>query len=1262
MGFTTGLGAPTGIGLPAYFANPDAGNNICFNCFIFTVDTTKYSAPAWWYTWGVSVTESLYDNQRDPSHASYMASPNTVATEASSSAVQFRLPFQNHASGLGIIVDWGDDSSSTISYSNTTEYNALVSGNNFLHTYSSGDTYTITVKPLPTITAVYAAATNSTTDGSSQTLAIDDGSENASAANDTLFLNKKVYKSDGTLFGTCSGVTTTQLSFATGLSATITDNDRLYVYDGTERIKGWQTDTTVNASTPNLSYSRVRDGAKIMSIEQWGAFDFSTTHTFTGCRYMAINAGDVPYISTTSFYGTFACCETMNADLNSWPTSNITTFEYCFFDCINFNGDLSTWDTGSLTGTGLNYTFAFANSFNRALDYWDVSGCTSLNYTFLGAYNFNQDINSWDVSNVTTMIHTFSNYRQRWQHSHPTGGRTKGPDVFHPSTIQWYQNREYITGTYNQHAQADGPGDGTSVTSDNSANTWTTTNGLPYTVGGQESYHNWRRYDFNQPLNNWDVSKVTSFNGMFYHAVMFNQNIDDWTLRADDTAIDMSYMFSNTYMFNQPLNSWNVEDVTNFTETFGHTHKFNQPLGDWDVRKATIFKGMFKTAQAFNQADINDWTLNLDTSAVSKSMEEMFYECPSFNQSLNDWDMSKVTTMKKMFAGNHYKVDANEYSYYDYYLHNSYSGFNNANINEWVFPLCTDMSYMFYNNTVFNQGSIGGADKWDTGDVVLMDYMFGGGGGGTSPGTFSDGTTNNAAGMQCIFNKDITEWDTSSVTSMTGMFQHTKYFNQDIGTNGDATVVGGGAFDYTFGGTIDSSTQGNDYANTTKTDDYWDVSAVDKQSLMFWGADAFQLPLSDWDVNVDGGSTSAGYDYSSQGDMFLFSAYNQANYDLLLVDWDGQAVEDNNNFGISTRYTKGGVAQAARHNLIKDHNWRFHDSSKTNYSIHFDGVNDYLTASATPVFGQVKYSDTESDPGGSVVTNGTLTNGAGATITSNSSPGDWSMTFFFKVDALDSSKQVLFHFGAGADDIEFHITIDNELRFESGAWQHTYEDANGDTAATISAGTWYSVIYAVNRNDKAYWYINGASPIWKDISGVTHVNYTSSGTSLMGKDDSGNYFEGNIDLVYIYYGYLNVAAGLAAVAAGGEWDGRVINQPNNGDRQSSAITGADGVYPAHSWLMGDNRTWTDHKASSPRIYPTAQGPKLWNGSAVVIPHNVWGTTSGYYKYHTSYTQYPEYILGTSSDGNIGSGISWTSSGMTATDGVCANIETDTPDY
>jgi len=79
-----------------------------------------------------------------------------------------------------------------------------------------------------TSTAVYAAETEAAST-SSVTLTVDNGSGSASVASNDLLLNEKVYKSDGTLFGTCTTVTsTTVLVFSGGLNNSITDNDILY--------------------------------------------------------------------------------------------------------------------------------------------------------------------------------------------------------------------------------------------------------------------------------------------------------------------------------------------------------------------------------------------------------------------------------------------------------------------------------------------------------------------------------------------------------------------------------------------------------------------------------------------------------------------------------------------------------------------------------------------------------------------------------------------------------------------------------------------------------------------------------------------------------------------------------------------------------------------------------------------------------------------------------------------------------------------------
>ena len=69
---------------------------------------------------------------------------------------------------------------------------------------------------------------------------------------------------------------------------------------------------------------------------------------------------------------------------------------------------------------------------------------------------------------------------------------------------------------------------------------------------------------FNQPLNNWNVSKVTDMEEMFWIATSFNQPLDNWNV---SNVTDMVGMFEST-RFNQPLNKWDVSNVANFESSW----------------------------------------------------------------------------------------------------------------------------------------------------------------------------------------------------------------------------------------------------------------------------------------------------------------------------------------------------------------------------------------------------------------------------------------------------------------------------------------------------------------------------------------------------------------------------------------------------------------------------------------------------------------------------------------------------------------------
>jgi surface protein len=109
--------------------------------------------------------------------------------------------------------------------------------------------------------------------------------------------------------------------------------------------------------------------------------------------------------------------------------------------------------------------------------------------------------------------------------------------------------------------------------------------------------------NFNQPLNNWDVSKVTTMRSMLYGAAAYNQPMNGWNV---SNVINMYYMFEAS-AFNQPLNDWDVSKVTTMQGLFYDATAYNQPLCDWGTKlqKTADVNGMFSGSGCANKAAPN---------------------------------------------------------------------------------------------------------------------------------------------------------------------------------------------------------------------------------------------------------------------------------------------------------------------------------------------------------------------------------------------------------------------------------------------------------------------------------------------------------------------------------------------------------------------------------------------------------------------------------------------------------------------------------
>jgi len=132
-------------------------------------------------------------------------------------------------------------------------------------------------------------------------------------------------------------------------------------------------------------------------------------------------------------------------------------------------------------------------------------------------------------------------------------------------------------------------------------------------------------------LTNWDVSSVTNMRRMFYQIRTANINISTWDVSNVESMEEMFSGFDYYGMmrgnyFNQPINSWNVSKVTNMRRMFYRATQFNQSLDNWDVSSVTTMEEMFDYAEAFDQ-QLRCW--NLESMNDSQCIFRMLRYTPA---------------------------------------------------------------------------------------------------------------------------------------------------------------------------------------------------------------------------------------------------------------------------------------------------------------------------------------------------------------------------------------------------------------------------------------------------------------------------------------------------------------------------------------------------------------------------------------------------------------------------------------------------------
>jgi surface protein len=150
---------------------------------------------------------------------------------------------------------------------------------------------------------------------------------------------------------------------------------------------------------------------------------------------------------------------------------------------------------------------------------------------------------------------------------------------------------------------------------------------------------------FNAPSGKHVVKLVESVGRSNYVSVGGKALVELHNFPALSTVTKFNFA---THNYNPLPNLTKVPDflpsnIINIADLFCYATSFNQPLNNWNVSNVTNMFGMFTYTTKFNQP-LNNWNVSNVTN-----MGYMFYYAASFNQDLNNWCVSNIPTMPTGF-------------------------------------------------------------------------------------------------------------------------------------------------------------------------------------------------------------------------------------------------------------------------------------------------------------------------------------------------------------------------------------------------------------------------------------------------------------------------------------------------------------------------------------------------------------------------------------------------------------------------------------
>ena len=360
----------------------------------------------------------------------------------------------------------------------------------------------------------------------------------------------------------------------------------------------------------------------------------------------------------------------------------------------------------------------------------------------------------------------------------------------------------------------------------------------------------------------------------------------------------------------------------------------------------------------------------------------------------------------------------------------------------------------------------GNISTWDVSQVTDMS------------GLFKDKTT---------FNDDIGSWNVTSVTNMSEMFRGATLFNQPIGawdvsnvTNMGSMFSGANVFNQPIGG--------------------WDVSNVADMTRMFYKAYLFNHPIGDWDVSnvtdmhwmfasAESFNQPIGdWDVSNVTNMIsIFSSAQVFNADI--SNWDVSSVND-----MSDMF---GVAQSFNQDIsnwdvssVTDMGHMFYKASSFNQPI-----GDWNTSSVTNMFWMFNYASSFNQPIGdwdvSSVTNMVFMFYYASSF--NQPIGNWDLSSVTNIGFMFSSASA-FNQDIGAWDV---INVESMNSLFYNALNFNQDISGWCVTNIVSEPNNFSINSPLSEINKPVWGTcpdssnNAQTPTWELLNSISELPKTN---------------------------------------------------------------------------------------------------------------------------------------------------------------------------